>query len=156
MKEINFNFLRELCAQGRESGVTICLENMPFKNLPVSSVEQIVDFVKLVNEPNLKICLDTGHTMLWGLQPYEAVEKIGKDLLVCLHIHDNDGVRDSHRPLYAGIGKWQEFMDSLRKIEYNGVFSLEVSRLCPEMKEGKDVEIKIYQDAKKLTESVGM
>lgn len=155
MKEINLKFLRELCREGRNCGVTICLENMPFKNLPVSSVDQIIEFVKLVNEPNLKICLDTGHAMLWDDQAGEAVEKIG-NLLACVHVHDNDGTRDAHRPIYTGKVNWQAFVDSLVKTAYNGVFSLEVSCKCPDMQEGGDIEKKICQDAKDLLKKAGL
>ena len=51
MKAINTHFISELIKEGEKYGVIICLENMPFKHLPISSTDQIIEFVKGFNSP---------------------------------------------------------------------------------------------------------
>ena len=61
-----------------------------------------------------------------GLSPAVAAVKLGS-LLKILHIHDNFGTEDYH--LAPGIGTidWKAFAGALRKIGYEGVFSLEIN-----------------------------
>lgn len=125
--EINYNFFREVVAYAEKQGVIICLENMPMPDLPLGSVKAIVDFVKKINHPNLKICLDTGHVLVFGEQPSDAVRLIGRDLLATLHVHDNNGVRDQHLDPYQGVCKWDDFVSALKEIGFEGVFSMETN-----------------------------
>ena len=122
--EINAEFFYKLCRHAEDFGVDVCLENMPFLNLPISSVESVVSFVKEVGFKNLKVCLDTGHDMIWGNQPAKSVGVIG-DLLACIHAHDNDGKNDYHQNPKIGICDWVSFAKSLKESAYSGVFSLE-------------------------------
>lgn len=124
VREINADFFKKLCEYAKGYGVTVCLENMPFLNFPISSVEQCIDFVNAVGEDNLKICLDTGHDLIWGNQPADSVRKIG-GLLACIHAHDNDGKTDSHKLPFKGVCDWKEFVKALKEVDYQGAFSLE-------------------------------
>lgn len=123
--DINYDYIRQIVVEGANYGVNVCLENMPMPDLPLGSVQQVLDFVKKVNHPNLKICLDTGHTLIYDFQPGDAVRLIGKDLLSALHVHDNNGQRDQHLDPGQGIGKWKDFASALYEINFEGVFSLE-------------------------------
>ncbi|MBQ7374155.1 MAG: sugar phosphate isomerase/epimerase [Clostridia bacterium] len=122
--QINVDFFKELCSYANDLGVVVCIENMPFLNFPISSVESCIDFVKTVGKDNLKICLDTGHDLIWGNQPSESVKKIG-GLLACLHVHDNDGKRDCHGLPKSGVCDWEKFAKALKEVDYQGVFCLE-------------------------------
>ena len=125
--KINFDFMRALCDVAAEHGVTLCFENMPFTMLPIRSAVHVTDFVRDVNHPSLKVCLDTGHCLRLGESLPEAVRYVGHDLLAALHVHDNDGTHDSHWLPYEGIGEWEAFATALREIGYDGFFSLETS-----------------------------
>ena len=149
-KQINYEFLRAICKTGSECGVTICLENMPMKLLPIATVDEVIECVKVVNEPNLKICLDTGHALVRGEQPAESVLKIGKNLLKCLHIHDNDASHDAHEPFYNGICDWDAFVKSLKQINYENPFMLEVAHTKSERFLGENHASILAQTAKKL------
>ncbi len=124
MREMNVEFFTKLCEYAKEYGVTVCLENMPFLNLPISSVQTVVSFVRELSISNLKVCYDVGHDLVWGGNPAQSVKEIG-DLLACLHVHDNDGVYDLHLPPFKGVCNWEEFVKSLKESAYSGVFSLE-------------------------------
>ena len=89
--------------------------------------DQILKFVHAVHHPNLRVCLDTGHCMVLGIAPEDAVKQIGKEHLWAIHVHDNDGIRDLHLSPFDGICDWNRFGKALREIDFDGVFSLEAA-----------------------------
>ena len=125
MWEMNVEFMGRLCEVGRQNGVVVCLENMPFRCQSTSTPEAIVRLVKLIGGPFCKICLDTGHSLVMGVQPAVAVRQIGGELLACLHVHDNNGEHDWHWLPYTGKGDWDAFAEALHEIGYQGALSLE-------------------------------
>lgn len=127
---INEAFFRELLPTAKEYGVTICLENMPFKNFVLSTPEQILTFIRKIDDENFKFCLDTGHANVFGVQPADAVRMAGSDLKV-LHVHDNNGKEDRHCLPYTGTVNWNDFMKALREVGYGGTLSLECNFLDP-------------------------
>ena len=125
MKAINFEFMSRLTEVAKEYGVIICYENMPFPLLPITTAKHVADFAKQINSENFKVCLDTGHCLVCGESPADAVRYIGKDLLAAMHVHDNDGKGDRHRIPGEGIADWNAYADALYEIGFDGVFSLE-------------------------------
>lgn len=136
--ELNFKFMSELLEYAKSVGVTICLENMPFKKQPLARPAEILEFVKKMNDDNFKICLDTGHVAVFNdLDLAEEVRRLGKEIKV-LHVHDNDGNRDNHYAPYFGVINWEEFGKALKEIGFDGVISLETvppKKLSPEIYE---------------------
>ncbi|MBQ6980130.1 MAG: sugar phosphate isomerase/epimerase [Clostridia bacterium] len=131
-REINAEFLTDLLRTAKKYSIIICLENMPFRNFSLSSPEKVLDIVNAVNDDNLRICLDTGHVNVLGLDLAEEVYRI-KDKLQVLHVHDNFG-NDSHFLPYIGNINWIKFGKALKDVGFNGVFSLETSppKLLPD------------------------
>ena len=127
MWELNVEFYGRLCEVGRSHGVTVCLENMPFRRQSTSTPEAILKLVRLIGAPNCKVCLDTGHSLVMGVQPAVAVRQLGREYLACMHVHDNNGERDYHWLPYTGKGDWEAFADALQEIGYEGVLSLETA-----------------------------
>ncbi len=125
LKAVNRAFFLRLCEVGRENGVVICLENMPFPCQCLARPRQTLEFVKTLNSEWFRVCLDTGHCAVLGLSAGDAVRLIGKDYLWVLHVHDNDGLRDRHLPPYDGVLDWDDFSDALAEIDFDGTLSLE-------------------------------
>ena len=150
MREINAEFFYKLCRHAEDFGVDVCLENMPFLHLPISSVESIVGFVKEMGLSNFKVCLDTGHDLIWGNQPAKSVEIIG-GLLSCIHAHDNDGQHDYHQNPKMGICNWESLVKSLKESAYSGVFSLETTaKEFDNQPETEFEELKLIQTVRDL------
>ena len=125
--EINKAFMLELLQYAKEQDVTICLENLPMRKFSMAHPEQILKFVKEMNDDHFKICLDTGHANFFPeVSLSDMVREMGDDLKA-LHIHDNMGDRDFHLWPTKGIIDWPGFMKALREIEFQGVFSLETA-----------------------------
>lgn len=123
---INLSFMRELAHFAAEHSVVICLENMPMRDLSLSKPLDILAFVREIDSPNFKICFDSGHVAVFpGLSPAGELLSLG-DYVKVLHIHDNDGIADRHRDPGLGVIDWQAFAVALEKIDFDGVFSLEV------------------------------
>ncbi len=149
-REINAEFFYKLCRHAEDFGVDVCLENMPFLHLPISSVESVVDFVKEMGFSNFKVCLDTGHDLIWGNQPAKSVGVIG-DLLACIHAHDNDGVHDYHQNPKTGVCDWVAFSKTLKESAYRGVFSLETTaKEFEDQSETEFEELKLIQTVRDL------
>ena len=125
MKAINFEFMSRLTEVAKEYGVIICYENMPFPLLPITTSKHVADFARKIGSDNFKVCLDTGHCLVCGEAPADAVRYIGKDLLGAMQVHDNDGKSDKHLIPGEGIADWDDFADALYEIGFDGVFSLE-------------------------------
>lgn len=122
---MNREFLTGLIRVGEENGVIVCLENMPFSGLSLSRPAEILKMVREINSPWLRVCLDTGHSAVLGMQPGDAVRLIGKEYLATLHVHDNDGKCDKHWIPYTGVIDWKDFSKALNEIGFDGVLSLE-------------------------------
>jgi len=129
--------IRHLCAlpeaevanYAKEIGVTVCLENMPFPELPLAHVSQITRFVDALGKDNLKVCLDTGHANVCGTDIGEAIRMLG-DRLAVFHIHDNDGKNDQHRLPGTGTANFGSMGEALAEIGFSGVLSSE-ARIGP-------------------------
>ena len=122
---MNAEFYGRLCKVAADEGVTVCLENLPFIPLKLSSTREVLDFVRMMNLDNLKVCLDTGHAAVYGHSPADMVRMIGRDYLATLHVHDNDGRGDFHWRPGEGVVDWADFGRALREIGFAGVVNLE-------------------------------
>lgn len=75
-------------------------------------------------------CMDTGHVNKGGAESVgEAIRILGKDIS-CLHLHDNNGKADNHRPLFCGTTDWNDALDAFDEIGYEGVYNLEINLPC--------------------------
>jgi len=123
--EINYDHYRRLCQVAEQENVIICLENMPMPELPLATPSQILAFVREINSPFLRVCLDTGHCAVCGVSAGDAVRELGAEFLHTLHVHDNDGTRDLHQLPYFGVTDWEDFARALQEIGFDKTVSLE-------------------------------
>ena len=138
--EVNKAFFGELLQYAKSQDVTICLENLPMSKFSMASPLQILKFVKEMNDEYFKICLDTGHANFFPEVPLsDVVRQMGNEIKV-LHVHDNMADRDFHLWPTKGIIDWPGFVQALKDIDFQGVFSLETA---PD----KTLEGQAYEDA---------
>ena len=75
-------------------------------------------------------CMDTGHTnkaMRFGFPaPADAIRDLGASL-ACLHLNDNDGMTDQHKPPLSGNINWNDVLDALDEIGYSGIYNMELA-----------------------------
>ncbi len=121
---LTVELMKNLMPDCEKYGVTLCLENMPMTAHRISTMDRIAEAVEMVGHPNAAICLDTGHTNVFGRSLGDDVRCAGKYLRT-LHIHDNDGKADRHQLPWLGTADWNSFTDALAETGFDGVMSLE-------------------------------
>ena len=130
-KELTVGLIRDLLPDCEKYGVTICLENMPFRGHRISTMNRIVEAVAEVNSPYAAICMDTGHVNVF--ENYDLGDAVRQcaPYLQSFHIHDNDGKRDSHELPWWGTANWDGFVEALAEIDYKYPLILECSGNFP-------------------------
>ena len=97
-----------------DPGVEIVLENV-LEEEP----DWLLDIIKAVAHPRLRMCLDIGHVNAYsGIPVMEWLERCAP-YISHFHIHNNDGSRDEHRALNEGT------------IPIKGLL-LQTQHLCPD------------------------
>jgi len=134
IKQVNLEFYASLIPAAEAAGVKIAIENMwqrhKWSKAIVSSVcsspYELKEYVDECNAiaPVFTACLDIGHCLLTGHDPVNAVHVLG-DRLGCLHVHDVDGVNDSHTCPQTMKVDFPAVVQALQETGYKGQFTLE-------------------------------
>lgn len=106
-----FSALEDISLFAANRGVKVLLENIPNS---LASAERLVHFLGLTHL-DLDFCFDTGHANM--NEGVEAAYATMANRIRSTHVHDNNGVDDTHLyPLLAGGGTidWKQTMDLLR------------------------------------------
>jgi len=109
--ESAFTALEELNLFARERGVEVLLENTPNQ---LSSAERLVSFLDQTHM-KMNFCLDVGHAHM--NKGVSTAFTILKNRVRSTHLHDNNGVDDTHLwPFFSAGGTidWSETMQLLR------------------------------------------
>ncbi len=112
--------LEKLLPVFRRAGLLVALENGPSHH---SSCGKIMELAERTGSADVGICLDTGHSNITG-SPCDDISLCAPRLLD-IHVHDNDGAKDQHRPPFGGNIPWEEFMAALKETGYDGSIMLE-------------------------------
>lgn len=143
MHEICYNVWSKILPFAKQYGVIIATETFGnINNGPVCDFFGHADeFWKLYqricsagdNADYFKICVDTGHSnnavRFGSLSAEDSIRLFGKNI-VCLHLNDNNGLADQHRPLMAGSINWNNVFEALDEVGYDGVYNLELNLSC--------------------------
>ena len=128
---MNMDFYRRLIPHCEEYGVKVAVENMWQVNShkcidhsTCSTPAEMICYHDTLNSPWITCCLDVGHATLVEDTP-TFIRALGAQRLGCLHVHDVDGVHDNHMPPYTGITNWDEIIDALKDIGYQGDITFE-------------------------------
>jgi len=120
---VNLHSVRDLLKIAGKRGVEISVENVP-EPLPFL-LKSVKDFSRFYSElgDDLGLTLDVGHANI----NHQIDDFIGKlaSRIVHVHVSDNNGDNDTHLGLGRGTVKWRSVADSLKRIRYKGVVTLE-------------------------------
>lgn len=157
--EMNMEFYKALEPYCKEYNINVALENMwqGNGNAPITKFfpstcgrpKEFVRYLDALNSKYLVACLDIGHALLVSEDPYDFIKELGHDRLKALHVHDVDGIFDSHTLPYYGIGKWDRVAKALKEINYDGDFTFEAGCFL------KEVPKQLYADGLTYMERVG-
>lgn len=113
--------------------VEILLENLvprPQHLRLGAAIEDLIDIINVLNTQSVRICIDTGHSILNKQDPSLDIRKAGRRLKA-LHINDNNGIEDLHRVPGSGVIQWDQVYQALQDIHYKGIFMLEIEGRHP-------------------------
>lgn len=121
--EWNAKTLKKLAREASKYGIIIVLENV-WHSIRAKSVAGFLPIIKTADEPNIGVCLDSGHAHLAGQNVANEVRLAGK-LLKDTHFHDNAGIVngkifDQHLPPGLGTINWQGVITVLKNIKFPG------------------------------------
>ena len=122
--EINVRIFSEISDYAKAYGITVCIENLPFRNLEISKVDTVIKLIQTVDRPNCKMCFDVGHAHVFNDDIVKDIKNIGSYLQV-LHVHDNNGLFDSHLMPWQGSINWTAFIKAIKDVNFKGCISLE-------------------------------
>ncbi len=135
--EKNAEMYLELLPFAKEHGVKIATENMWNWNderdessfAACATPESFNAHLDAVNDDFFVACLDIGHAEMRGVgtSAEEMILALG-NRLQALHIHDNDKWHDCHQIPFSMNVDFVRIVKALKKIGYNGYFTLEADR----------------------------
>ncbi len=124
----NFRSMLEPLADSMEKlDIKCCIENLPKSFSYGSNTIELAADISVIGSDNLGICFDTGHSNMNGMDVCEQLRS-ANGLLGFIHAHDNDGKEDRHWLPFTESGTidWNKIAQTLDKMNYKGVFCLEV------------------------------
>jgi len=124
----NVTFWSAISDYAKEFDVTICLENM-WEFSPTI----IPDLLAEVNHPNLRACLDIGHSHLYSAPEYTLQNWISAAApwLVHTHMNNNNGRIDIHQALDApdGVLNYHEVLKQIHAMAHPPHIVLEMDNV---------------------------
>ena len=106
-----------------DPGVEIVLENV-LETEP----QWLLDIVKGVDDPRLKLCLDVGHVNAYSQIPITEWLETWAPYLSHFHIHNNDTSRDQHNPLNEGTIPMKELLKRIDRLCPDATVTLELMK----------------------------
>lgn len=131
--------MKEVIKTAKNSGVYCNVEVVNrFEQFILNTCEEAVDYVNMVNSPNIKVLLDTYHMNIEEDSIEEAIIKAGNKLG---HLHIGENNRKP--PGQGGHIPWDEVICAIKKINYEGNIVMEPF-IMPGGEVGRD--IKVWRD----------
>jgi sugar phosphate isomerase/epimerase len=129
-REANLKYLAPYIEAAKKAGIGIAVENMVDfggrrRRYCGGDPEELIELVQTINDPDVGMCIDTGHAHVSGIHVGEFIRMAGSRLKAT-HINDTNRDGDTHLPPFMGSINWADTMHALAEIGYTGDFSFEI------------------------------
>ena len=126
----NKMFYADLLPTAEKYGITLMTENWDSDATFCSTGKDLCDLMDAIDHPLLAACWDTAHGNIAKgarkIGQYENILALG-DRLKGMHISDNFGDTHHHSWPFAGIINFDQVMQGLADVKYDGYFTFEAS-----------------------------
>ena len=122
MMQYNLGFYKKLIPYAEKYNIKIAIENIG--DSVTETPKGLLELINVLNNDIFTVCYDVGHANICGQNPADMITKTGK-YIGCTHIHDNDGIHDSHTLPYYGTIDWESVMRAFAEVGYDGDLSYE-------------------------------
>lgn len=78
-------------------------ETIVLENVMETDPQWLLEIVRQVNDPRLRLCLDVGHAHVYSKVPVREWISTLAPYLSHFHLHNNAGHMDTHSPLFHGV-----------------------------------------------------
>lgn len=112
--------IKVLIANAKKHHVQLAFENLTKEGLPY--LEKVLE---TFDDETVGFCYDVGHDHIHGTKEFEILKKY-QSRLIALHLHGNDGKRDSHQRIVDGNMDIEGLKTILNSIDLKCPISLEV------------------------------
>jgi sugar phosphate isomerase/epimerase len=119
--------LRRIADLAGELGALLCFESHPDRAIP--TVTGALALVRETDHPALRVLIDLSHLLITEEDPEETILSVGSDIGY-VHVADNDGSSDQHRPLFEGRltpSILDTSLDALTRSGYDGPIGIELN-----------------------------
>jgi len=123
-KKKNLEFVRKLARYAYDLGVTIAVENVIEPGL-IRKISEMEEFLSDIGLESVKACIDVGHFFIIEKDAFDKISTL-RDEIVLFHLHDNDGINDSHLGIGKGRINWDKLLDLISEIHFRGNLILEM------------------------------
>ncbi len=121
--EYSLEFWPQLIKRAAAAKVVLCLENI-FDSSPLP----LIELLRNLDSPYLRHCFDIGHWFLFSKTPLAEWLEQFAPYLHHLHLHDNRGRQDDHRPIGTGKIDFPAFFAELERLDLHPTATLEAHR----------------------------
>ncbi len=110
-------------------GLPIALENV-MEEEP----EMLLDIIRGVDDPRLRLCLDVGHVNVYSHVPADIWLERGAPFISHFHIRNNDGRQDTHSARNRGSIDMRAFLSRAETLCPGATFTLELTETEPSLR----------------------
>lgn len=111
------DFVKEI-----SGNIHIALENI-FEETP----GPLLEIVKGVGDERIGICLDIGHINAYSKAPVSEWIEYCKDFVTHFHVHNNDGISDSHSGLERGSIPMKRVLELAERLCPKATYTIELT-----------------------------
>lgn len=138
---------REIEKMFQAHKIPVVVENAGVKDRKNMLFDQD-EFIRLCREEQYPVLIDIGHAYANGWNLNQVMESL-RDQIVAYHLHNNDGVHDSHQRIFHGTLDFPQFLEDYGRLTPDADLVLEYS---PDV---ADDEAGIQEDISWLLEKIG-
>lgn len=144
--------VKRLIKTAEKYDVYIAIENLPYDFC--NDYLSHKDYINNMRSKRVVACLDIGHTFIPEDDTVKHIIEM-TNLIKVLHIHDNDGKRDTHSRLRSNNRDWNMIVNVLKNINDDVVFSLETSGIYKKC-DPDDIPNELIKDFNSVAELFAM
>ena len=139
----NFREIEKLCA---EKGILLAVENAGVGPKAIFNEEEFIRECRMLKCP---VLIDIGHAFANGWNLERVMEELSVQI-ISYHLHNNDGVHDSHRRIHDGKLDFDSFLDRCRNITPNADLVLEYSMAVADDVQGIEEDMRFLLEEKRI------
>jgi D-psicose/D-tagatose/L-ribulose 3-epimerase len=145
--------VREIGEYAQSKGLEVVLELEPFDQALLKDVDELVRFVKEVDQPAVRANADISHLHL-ARASFDDVKKL-TGLIGHIHLSDCDGEKHGDLPAGRGVTPIKDYLAAIRDTGYDGTVSIELE-YSPDPEKIVEWTDEAYRETAKIMRDLGV